>query len=133
MTASEQTHRGSGLGLVVISLIIAWFVLAGNIDVLPRADGHVEAKHGTAARDILREPGPREFHYSAQRKTVMISRCDGVNCAVMYVGTRGMDIRPGAFRPEMLNGRLELTSHFCSLARREAVIRRDGYVYLGTW
>lgn len=136
MATSERSHSGGGLWvLAAIGLIIAAFVLAGNsrLDVVPRADGHVEAKHGTAARDILRSPGPRDYHYSAVRETVMVSRCDTTTCALMYIGARGLGIQPGTFRPEILNGRLELTSHFCSLARREAIIRRDGYIYLGTW
>lgn len=137
MTARGQSATGNGgLALAVIAFILLGFVLVGNfgaLEVVPRSDAHVETKHGTAARDLLREPGPREYHYSASRETVMVSRCDASTCAVMYIGVRGMAVQRETFRPEMLNGRLELTSHFMSRARREAVIQRDGYVYLGMW
>jgi len=135
-----QAQRRGGIGafclLCCVGLLALGFVVAvggTTIEVVPRADGHVEAKHGTQARDVLRRPEPCEWHYSAGRQTVMRSRCDATTCAVSFLGAQGRHIVAGAFDPAQMDGALELSSYFMARERRETVIRRDRYVYLGAW
>lgn len=138
MTAqAEQRHGGGGaLFLLALLAFMAGFVLVSGlsaIEVQTRADNHVEVKHGPLAREVLQRPGPRDYHFSASRQTVMVSRCEAVTCAVSYWGARGREIVVGEFHPTQMDGALELTSHFMSRGRRDVVIERDGYVLLGTW
>lgn len=132
---SRHSVRAFALLCVVGLLVLAFVVMTptATIEIVPRADGHVEAKHGTQARDVLRRPEPCEWHYSAGRQTVMRSRCDATTCAVSFLGAQGRHIVAGAFDPAQMDGALELSSYFMARERRETVIRRDRYVYLGAW
>jgi hypothetical protein len=142
-----QQHSGGG-GLLVVVVLGALMLLAlagampmdemtggGDVYIQERADQHVIVAHGTTARDVLSRPegARREYHHSPARQSVMVSRCDANNCAVMYVDAAGMNFAAGAFDPSWLGGRLEITSHICSRAARDRVIARDGYAYLGSW
>ncbi|NLF01348.1 MAG: hypothetical protein GX601_10270 [Anaerolineales bacterium] len=149
--ARESSGSGGGGGALLLIAaigIIAVLVLAsgavasldsatssiavGGVEVQERADNHVLEKHGTSARETLQRSGQREYHYSASRETVMVSACDGTNCACMFVGVRGRDVT-GVSGPQAIAGGLELSCYYMPVLRRATVIMRDGYSYMGRW
>ena len=138
MTVQAQRRGGGGpfcllccVGLLALGFVVA--VGETAIEVVPRADGHVESKHGTAAREVLQRPEPCEWHYSPSRQVVMRSRCDATTCAVSFLGAQGRGIAAASFAPAQMDGALELSSYFMARERRETVIARDRYVFLGVW
>jgi len=128
MTAHAR-NNSSGLGLAITIIILLAVVALGNIAIVTRADRHVEAKHGTSAREYIRKHGYTEAWYSDKREAFLLARCDDNSgmCALMFVGARGQEIDAQNFDPALLSGLLELTSYWCPRPRMLKVIARDGY------
>ena len=126
MTVQAQRRGGRGpfcllccVGLLALGFVVA--VGETAIEVVPRADGHVESKHGTAAREVLQRPEPCEWHYSPSRQVVMRSRCDATTCAVSFLGAQGRGIAAASFAPALMGG--AAGARFCS-ARCPAMVMR---------
>ena len=144
--AQPASSSGGGGILVLLLVVVVVFGLAGaasldsatssiavgGVEVQERADNHVAEKHGASAQDTLRRAPRRDYHYSASRETVMVSACDGTNCACMFVGVRGRNVT-GLSGPQAIAGGLELSCYYMNIPRRAAVIVRDGYTYMGGW
>ncbi len=107
-------------------------IAVGSVHVRERADNHVAEKHGTSARETLQRAPRRDYYYSQSRETVMVTACDGTNCACMFVGVKGKNVT-GLTGPAAVAGGLELSCYYMAQSRVATVVVRDGYAYMGRW